>query len=54
MWRATAASFPYRDDVLVAVAAGEEGRERGAVTVGDQVMLGAGPAPVDGRRARVE
>jgi hypothetical protein len=39
---------------VVAVAASEDDRERGAVPVGDQVMLGAGPAPVDRRRARLE
>lgn len=39
---------------IVAVAAGENDRERGAVTVGDQVMLGAGPSPVDRRRACLE
>ncbi|GGU85070.1 hypothetical protein GCM10010275_20470 [Streptomyces litmocidini] len=31
----------------VAVAAGEDDRERGAVAVGDQVVLGAGPSPID-------
>lgn len=37
---------------IVAVAAGEDDRERSAVAVGDQVVLGAGPAPVARRRAR--
>lgn len=32
---------------VVAVAAGEDDREWGAVSVGDQVVLGAGPSPVD-------
>ena len=32
---------------VVAVAAGQQDRERSAVPVGDQMMLRAGPAPVD-------
>lgn len=39
---------------VVSIAAGEDDGERGAVAVGDQVMLGACPAPVDRRRARVD
>ena len=38
---------------VVAVAAGQQDRERGAVPVGDQMALRAGPAPVDRRRPRV-
>ena len=38
---------------IVAVATRQDDGERGAVSVGDQVVLGAGPAPVDRRRARV-
>jgi hypothetical protein len=39
---------------VVAVAAGQQDRERGAVSVGDQVVLRACPAPVDRRGARVD
>lgn len=39
---------------VVAVAAGEDDRERCAVSVGDQVMLGANASSVDWGRARVE
>lgn len=39
---------------IVAVAASENHCERSAVAVSDQVMSGAGPAPVDRRRARVD
>jgi len=44
-----------RDELgdVVAVPAGQGDRDRGAVGVGDQVMLGAGPATVDRRRARL-
>ncbi len=38
---------------VVAVAAGQQHRERGAVSVSDQVMLGAGSSPVNWRWARV-
>lgn len=38
---------------VVRVAAGQQDREWGAVSVGDQVMLGAGLSPVDRRRTRV-
>jgi hypothetical protein len=38
---------------VVAVASGQQDRERGAVPVGDQMVLRAGPPPVDRRRARV-
>lgn len=39
---------------IVAVAVGEDDGERGAVSVGDHVVLGACPAPVDRRGARVD
>lgn len=39
---------------IVAVAAREDDGERGAVSVGDQVVLGAGPSPVNWRRACLE
>ena len=39
---------------VVAVAAGQDDRERSAVPVGDEVVLGSGPAPVDRRRAGVD
>jgi hypothetical protein len=39
---------------VIAVAAGEDDRERGAVPIGDQVVLRACPAAVDRRRACVE
>jgi hypothetical protein len=38
---------------IVSVAAGERDGERGSVTVDDQVVLGAGAGPVDGRGADV-
>jgi hypothetical protein len=38
---------------VVPVAAGERDRERGSVTVDDQVVLGAGTGAVDGRGADV-
>ncbi len=38
---------------VVAVTAGQQDGERGAVPVGDQMMLRAGPAPVDRRGAGV-
>lgn len=39
---------------VVTVAASEDDRERGAVSVGDQVMLGTGSPSVDRRWARLE
>lgn len=39
---------------VVAVTSGEEDGERGAVAIGDQMVLGACPASVDRRRARVK
>lgn len=39
---------------VVAVTAGEHDREWGSVPIGDQVMLGAGPAAVDWRGVRVD
>ncbi|GAB7101738.1 hypothetical protein JCM4814A_00520 [Streptomyces phaeofaciens JCM 4814] len=39
---------------VVAVAAGQQERERGAVPVGDQMVLRADPAPVDRRGARMD
>ncbi len=39
---------------VIAVAASEDDRERGAAAVGDQVMLGAGPSSVDWRRSALE
>jgi hypothetical protein len=39
---------------VVAVAAGEDDCERCAVPVGDQVVLGAGPSPIDRRRVCLE
>lgn len=38
---------------VVDVAAGQQDRKPSAVPVGDQMVLGAGPAPVDRREARV-
>ncbi len=39
---------------VVAVAAGQQDCERGALPVGDQMVLRAGPAPVDRRGARMD
>ncbi|ALO98644.1 hypothetical protein SHL15_7642 [Streptomyces hygroscopicus subsp. limoneus] len=38
---------------VIAVATGQKDRERSTAPIGDQVVLGAGTAPVDRRRARV-
>ncbi|GLX47876.1 hypothetical protein Shyhy01_08260 [Streptomyces hygroscopicus subsp. hygroscopicus] len=38
---------------VIAVATGQKDRERSTALIGDQVVLGAGTAPVDRRRARV-
>lgn len=38
---------------VIAVATGQKDRERSTAPIGDQVVLGAGTAPGDRRRARV-